>query len=149
MSTTNVRLISSGPAACLPHLAQPLASLIATAAPISSLLPSGAAASGAYQLSSSFQTIPAKMVAKIISLQYVDMRDLLPDDVNLLRNIEQLGAQFVSASFPATVRPKLCEVHSLKTWASCFTLYVAIAVESHSHIVQQRLAYMALIIREA
>ena len=145
-SIANVRLISSGPAASPSHSAQPLASSLATAAPICSVLP---AASAAFQLSSSFQPVPAKMVAKIRSLQYVDMRELLPDNVSLLKNMEELDAKFVSASLPATARPKLREVHSLLTWASCFTLYVAILAESHPHVVQQRLAYMALIVREA
>ena len=100
-------------------------------------------------MSSSFQPIPAKLTAKIISLQYVDMRELLQDNLGLLKNLEDLDTKLVSASLPSAARPKLREVKDILTWVLCFTTYIAVVSQAHPHLVQQRLAYMALIVREA
>ena len=100
-------------------------------------------------MSSSFQPIPAKLTATIISLQYVDMRELLQDNLGLLKNLEDLDTKLVSASLPSAARPKLREVKDILTWVSCFTTYIAVVSQAHPHLVQQRLAYMALIVREA
>ena len=103
----------------------------------------------AFRLSSSFQPVPAKLTSKIKSLQFVDMRELLPDKVSLLKNIEELDSKMLAASVPSTSRPKLREVHNLLTWVSCFTTYLIVLADAHQGLIQQRLAYTALIIREA
>ena len=77
------------------------------------------------------------------------MRELLPDNVRLLKNVEELDSKLGAAPFSAATRPKHCEVHSLLTWVSCFMLYVAVLAEAHPGLVQQHLAYMALTIQEA
>ena len=46
-------------------------------------------------------------------------------------------------------RPKLRRIPSILSWVSCFAVYVAVLSESQPHLVQSRLAYMCLIIREA
>ena len=101
-----------------------------------------------FKLASSFPPIPAKLVAKVRSLAFIDMKEFLPDNIGLLKNLESLDNCQVSGLSPAA-RPKLREVRSLLTWVSCFTTYTAILAESHPHLVHQRLAYMATIVREA
>ena len=102
-----------------------------------------------FRLSSSFHPIPAKLSAKITSLQYIDLRELLQDNLGLLKNLEELDTKLVSASLPTAARPRLREVKDILTWVSCFTLYVAVLGQAHPHLMQQRLAYMALVVREA
>ena len=92
---------------------------------------------------------PAKLSAKITSLQYIDLRELLQDNLGLLKNLEELDTKLMSASLPTAARPKLREVKDILTWVSCFTLYIAVLGQAHPHLMQQRLAYMALVVREA
>ena len=76
------------------------------------------------------------------------MKELLPDNIALLKNTEclQLPNQLLPA--PGT-RPKLREVKSLLTWVSCFATYIAIMSESHPHMVRSLPVYLCLIVREA
>ena len=99
-----------------------------------------------FSLSSSFPPLPAKLVSKIQSLQYIDMKDLLPDNIGLARSLDglELGALPMLAT-----RPKLRWIPSILSWVSCFAVYVAVLSESHPHLVQSHFAYMCLIIREA
>ena len=71
------------------------------------------------------------------------MKELLPDNIGLARSLDgsELGA--LPMHHLAT-RPKLRRIPSILSWVSCFAVY-----ESHPHLVQSRLAYMCLIIREA
>ena len=59
-----------------------------------------------FKLASAFPLIPAKLVEKARALKFVDMKELLPDNIALLKNIECL--QFPNQLLPARgTRPKL------------------------------------------
>ena len=127
----NVRLISS-----LPSVSSTVIPGLSSSTSVTSFISSAAALTSTpisygFRLSSSFQPVPAKLTAKIRSLQFIDMRELLPDNVRLLKNVEELDSKLGAAPFSAATRPKLHEVHSLLTWVSCFTLYVAVLAEAH------------------
>ena len=101
---------------------------------------------GAFRLASAFSPVPPKLVQKVQALQFVEMKELLPDNIGLIRRLEA----WESPNHPGTSwRPRMREVNSLLSWVSCFVLYIAILSESHPELVKSRLAYLALMIAEA
>ena len=90
---------------------------------------------------------PQKLVDKVRSGQYMDMKDLLLDNVSLLEQLDTLGGPHTSPSLPGTLKPRFREIASVSTWAYCFLAYVALQTDDHQ--VRDRLAYARLMIREA
>ena len=82
-----------------------------------------------------FGPIPTKLVQKIQALQYVDSKELLPDNIGLLRHMEALDLPLVGET-----RSRLREVNSLLPWALCFMFYMAVLSESRPGLVRSRLA---------
>ncbi len=71
--------------------------------------------------SCSLPPIPAKLVAKIRSGSFVDMKELLPDNITLQSPVE--SAQ--TAKSASKVKPR--EVKSITSWLYCFLAYMALA----------------------
>ena len=96
-------------------------------------------------LSSALPPLSVKVVSKIKSGQYVPMKDLLADNMSLCTQLEALpGPHSLYASFP---KPRLREIQSPLTWASCFLAYVAVLTpDIHT---RNLLTYGRLVIREA
>lgn len=76
-----------------------------------------------FSLASSFPPIPARLVAKIQSNQFVEMKELLQDNIIVMED----------AARPNDLRPKLREVQSILTWVSAFITYTAIVIAAHPH----------------
>ena len=91
-------------------------------------------------ISPSGETFPQKLVEKVRAGQYVDMKELLTDNVSLVRQLETAGLMLGPA------RPRLREVSSLPMWCYCFLGYMAITSDPAT---RDQLAYARLIIREA
>ena len=106
---------------------------------ITSPMASGATAKP-FSLVSSFPTIPAKLALKIQSLQFVEMRELLPDNLTIAED---------ATSRPLDQRPKQREVASILSWVSAFATYIAVVAEAHPGRVKDMLAYMRIIVKEA
>ena len=107
------------------------------------LAPKVAATTGStpdFSLASSFSPIPGKLVQKIQSLQFVDMKELLQDNILVTQEDTQR---------PGNHRPRLREVNSILCWVSSFITYAAIVIEAHPHRTKDLLAYMNIIIRES
>lgn len=100
-----------------------------------------------FSLSPALEPIPQRLVGKIQSGQYVDMKELLTDNVSLLQQLEAVGGQGPSPSLPGVLKPRLRDITSLSTWMYCFLAYVA--VRSPDKATQDMLAYARLMIREA
>ena len=96
-------------------------------------------------LASSLPPVPAKLVKRIQALEFVEMRELLPDNMALAERLEALPIRTGQPAKQAEQR----EVGSLITWVSSFTTYVAVVAEAHPERVRDMLAYMRLIVREA
>ena len=101
-----------------------------------------------FKLATSFSPIPSKLVHKIqgnnTGTDFVEMRELLPDNIALGERLEALPNR------PQTPKPtETREVSSLPTWVSVFATYVAIVADSHPTRVRDMMAYMRLIVREA
>ena len=102
--------------------------------------------SSALILSPSSEPFPRKLVDKVRSGQFVEMRELLSDNISLLRQLESVqGPTHMPLIGPN--RPRLQEVSSLSSWVYCFLGYVAILTTDS--ITRDQLAYTRLIIREA
>ena len=92
-------------------------------------------------LSILFPPIPGKLVNKIRDGSFVDMRDMLPDNMALLRQLDDVKSD------KAASKAKLREVNSLPSWLYCFMAYMA--VQTSDPHTRELLTYARLIIREA
>ena len=68
---------------------------------------------GDLSLPLSTQPIPAKLVNRIRSGQFIEMHDLLGDNIALTQHFESLNNAFPAHILPASSRPRLREVTSL------------------------------------
>ena len=90
---------------------------------------------------------PRQAVAKVQSLQFIEMRELLPDDIALLERLAALPN--TSALSHGQRHTPQREVSSLLTWVCAFTTDIAIMAEMRPDLIKSRLAYMCNIVREA
>ena len=97
-----------------------------------------------FHLASSLPLIPGKLVRKIQALEFVEMRDLFPDNIALAERLEALPSHRTPSSAPETR-----EVGALATWVTAFATYIAIVAVAHPGRVRYMLAYMRLLVREA
>ena len=103
--------------------------------------------SGDMSLPMSARPIPAKIVRQIQSGQYVEMQDLLDDNMAVRRHFEDLHGAMGMQLLPITSRPRVREVSTLPVWVSCFLTYLAIGTVDP--VTWDRLAYATLLIQEA
>ena len=71
----------------------------------------------------------------------MDMQELLPDNIDLLKQLDSLQHD------RSTSKAKLREVKSLPTWMYCFLAYMAVATDDPR--TREMLTYARLVIREA
>jgi hypothetical protein len=100
-----------------------------------------------FSLSPGSEPFPRNLVEKIRSGQFVDMRELLRDNITLTQQLEVLGGQSVPA-LPGVLRPRLREVTSISSWMYCFMAYIAIRAGNVDD-TRDKLAYARLILRES
>ena len=100
-----------------------------------------------FKVANSIAPIPAKLVKKIQALEFVDMRELLPDNIALTERLAALLSGLAPQK-PLSQRVIGGE-WALVTWVSSFATYIAIIAEAHPERVVDMLAYMRLIRREA
>ena len=79
--------------------------------------------------------VPSRLVAKIESGEFIDMGELLPDQVGTSRP-EDLGK----------VLPKHCTVAGILEWIKCFNVYMAVISRKEPGRIPDLLAYETLII---
>ena len=134
----------------LPATAINLGENTPTLAPPQRSQPTGSTAQQAkgVSLSPATEPFPPKLVERIRAGQFVEMRELLTDNIALLHQLESLGAcQYPIPSLPGILKPRLREVTSLTSWMFAFLAYVAIL--SDDTTTRNMLAYARLVIREA
>ena len=93
-------------------------------------------------LASAIPPIPGKVVQKVAANEFVDLRELLPDNVSLLEKLEGLPVA------PGSTRPRLREVSSLLTWCICMLKLIALQAENADK-ARQICGYACLVIQEA
>ena len=73
-------------------------------------------------LASSYPPVPARLVEKIKSSKYIDLKEMLSDNISLLRSLEALHpAVHTGLNLATTPKPQLREVGDIMMWA-----YIAI-----------------------
>ena len=90
--------------------------------------------------------IPAKLVAKIQKGDFVDMAELLRDNMEAeRRRSKEDGASTSSGQLTQSRR----EVPDILSWVQCFGIYTSIVVQTRPEKTQQLLAYQTMLLREA
>ena len=97
-------------------------------------------------LSPSSDPIPHRLVSRIQVGEFIEMRDLLADNISLHNQMEDFHGH-IWPSTPAHLHPRLREVPSLSSWVYCFCAYIAVLTPDAR--TRELLAYCRLIIREA
>ena len=97
-------------------------------------------------LSQALQPIPARLVRRILSGDFMEMRDLLIDNVTLHDQLESVQGPLNLTPIPGALRPRLREVPSLISWVFCFLAYIA--VRTSDPVARDMTSYCRLIIRE-
>ena len=93
--------------------------------PFSSLHPVSTLASApptqeSLSLSLASEPIHARLVYRIRSGQFVEMRNLLGDNIALNQHFKGVSSYFPAQVLPASSRSRLREVTSLPSWIYCF-----------------------------
>ena len=95
--------------------------------------------------------IPAKLVSQILEFKFVDMSELLPENLEAPTyespafTIE--GRSIVPTTTAASRKKN--EINDILTWVECFNSYTAVITAFRPERARDLLAYMALIIRIA
>ena len=124
-----------------------------TSTPPSALFPMPYAAmptvtpSSGLLLSPASEPIPARLVSRISSGQFVEMRDLLSDNIALHDKLESFHGSYGLAALPHPLRPRVREVPSLISWVYCFAAYAAVRTTDPQ--TRDMLAYCRILVREA
>ena len=99
-----------------------------------------------FVLSDGLAPVPSKLVARIVKGEFVDMAELLRDNLEAHR----WGTLIEPAATSSDVNRKCRrEVPDLLSWVQCFGKYQAIIAKSDSLKPCMLLAYQTLIVREA
>ena len=98
-------------------------------------------------LSDALPVVPPKLVKRIVKGEYVDMAELLNDNMEAERRRALLESEIsVVASQQRSGRR---EVPDILSWLHCFSLYTAIVCCNYPDKAKQLWAYQALMINEA
>lgn len=99
-------------------------------------------------LSPATEPFSPKLVERIRSGQFVDMRELMTDNIALLHQMESFGTnQYPLPILPGSLRPRLREATSISSWMFAFLAYVAIRADNIA--IRNMLAYARLILHES
>ena len=100
-----------------------------------------------FVLSEALPVVPAKLVRRILRAEYVDMAELLKDNMEAERR-RLVGD--TSAPHPQFAgRASRREVPDILSWLLCFNIYAAVVCSKHPEKIQQLLAYQVMMISEA
>ena len=91
-------------------------------------------------LSEALPVVSAKLVRRILRGEYIDMAELLKDNMEAeRRRLSAVGGPHFNRR----------EVPDILSWLQCFNLYMAVVVSVHPEKTRELLAYQALIVSEA
>ena len=95
-------------------------------------------------ISSALPVVPVKLVKKIWSGEYVDMAELLRDNMEVERRRHATEGEGGSGAGTSSRR----EIPDLLSWLHCFSLYAAVVCERYPNKARELWAYQALIVSE-
>ena len=97
-------------------------------------------------LSEGLPPVPYKLVAKILKGEFIDMAELLRDNLEAQRRASAVAQPGATGASNAKSRR---EVPDLISWVQCFGTYMAVITSQFPHRIKELLAYQTLIVREA
>ena len=89
--------------------------------------------------------VPQKLVAKILRLEFVDMAELLQDNVEAERRRGKNDTPCSSSAHRTARR----EIPDILSWTQCFGIYVSVMASKYPTRVPMMLAYQTTLLREA
>ena len=95
-----------------------------------------------YIISEALQVVPGKLVRRILSGEYVDMAELLKD------NVEAERRRLLSGESRSGQRLGRREVPDFESWLQCFSAYAAVVCSKYPHKARELWAYQAFMIAE-
>ena len=98
-------------------------------------------------LSPATQPFPQRIVDRALAGDFIEMRELLSDNITLLSQLESIQAYPILPAMPGQLRPRLRDITSLPTWIYCFLAYMAICTTDLQ--TRDQLAYARLLVRES
>ena len=107
---------------------------------------SGLSSVAPFVLGRGMAPVPGNIVKKIQGLEFVDLAELLPDNLELLHRLDATEAGLASSK---TSKGRLRQISSLTSWAQCFFTFSAIIVAAHPGKARELMAYGRFILREA
>ena len=97
----------------------------------------------AFVMSEGLPPVPAKLVGKICRGEFVDMAEMLRDNIEAERHRG-------TATEPSKLSGhRRREIPDILSWIKCFGTYACVVASQHPEKVTQRLAYQTTVIREA
>ena len=100
----------------------------------------------AFILSDALPVVPAKLVKRILRAEYIDMAELLKDNMEAERRRMLSDGGFPQSHFSG--RPTRREVPDLLNWLQCFSLYAAVVTSKFLEKRNEHWAYQATLIGE-
>ncbi len=108
-----------------------------------------ASAAEPFMLGEGLPVIPAKLVAKILKGTYVDMADLLQDNIALEKRVSATDQETGALKSTVGKKRELTEdVQGLLSWAECFNTYTCVVVSKAPDKFKPLTAYQSMVIRE-
>ena len=98
-----------------------------------------------FVLSDGLAPVPAKLVARILRGEFVDMAELLRDNLEAQRR----GVIQESSTISGDIKRGRREIPDLLSWVQCFGTYMAVVTSAQPTKSRELLAYQTLIVREA
>jgi hypothetical protein len=107
--------------------------------------PAKLSASKPFILSEGLPPVPHKLAARILQGEFVDMAELLCDNLE----VERRASSTKQSPTPSSAAPKpRREIPDLLSWVQCFGTYMVVVTSKFPHRTKE-LAYQTLIVREA
>ena len=110
------------------------------------ITPPACSASGGLMLSPASEVIPKKLMDKLRAGKFVDMKELLQDNISLVTQLDELQGPS-SLQVIGAARPKLREISSFPAWCYCFLGYMACMTSDP--VTRDQLAYARLVVKQS
>ena len=101
-----------------------------------------------FVLGESLPVVPAKLVKRILKGDFVDMSELLKDNMGVERR-RALGEEDRGMGSSLMGKVSRREVPDLLSWLQCYGMYAAVVCSQHPEKVKEMWTYQTTMIREA
>ena len=99
-----------------------------------------------FVLGEALPVVPVRLVKRIIKGEFVDMSELLKDNMEVLRRRKQESDGIPA---PYEQRASRREVPDILSWVQAFSLYAAVVASQHPNKAKELWAYLAILVGEA